>query len=143
MLLIAHRGNFKGPNIEMENKPEYILNTIQKGYDCEIDVWYDGEQWYLGHDNPKYGIELGFLKNHKLWCHAKNLQALQNLLKNNIHCFWHQEDDYTITSKGVIWTYPGKLLTKNSICVMPEESNQDVNTLNCLGICSDFIERYK
>jgi len=143
MILIAHRGNFKGPNKKMENNPEYILKTIQKGYHCEVDVWYDGEQWYLGHDDPRYEVELEFLKNDKLWCHAKNLQALERLLKNNIHCFWHQEDDYTITNKGVIWTYPGKALTDNSICVMPEEVNKDIDVSNCLGVCSDFIERYR
>ena len=29
--------------------------------------------------------------------------------KMNCHYFWHQEDDYTITSKGIIWAYPGKV----------------------------------
>ena len=38
MKLIAHRGNINGPNPEMENNPEYILNTLSLGYDCEIDV---------------------------------------------------------------------------------------------------------
>ena len=61
--------------------------------------------------------------------------------KINCHYFWHQEDDYTITSKGIIWTYPGKLLLKNSICVLPELFNKQI--LNCLGICSDYIQNYK
>ena len=37
MKLIAHRGNINGP-CERENSPEYILETINLGYDCEIDV---------------------------------------------------------------------------------------------------------
>jgi hypothetical protein len=37
------------------------------------------------------------------------------MLDNNIHCFWHQKDDFTITSQGFIWTYPGKPVCKNSI----------------------------
>ena len=30
MKLIAHRGNINGPNIEEENKPNYLINTINK-----------------------------------------------------------------------------------------------------------------
>lgn len=143
MILISHRGNIDRIIPESENNPEYVLSAIEKGYDCEIDVWYKEGQWYLGHDYPEYGIELSFLKNNKLWCHAKNLQALQQLLKNNIHCFWHQEDDYTITSKGFIWTYPGNKLTKDSICVMPETNSKNFDISNCLGICSDEIKKFK
>jgi len=143
MILISHRGNINGRIPKDENKPEYILSAIEKGYDCEVDVWYDGEQWYFGHDDPRYEVELEFLKNDKLWCHAKNLLALQHLLKNNIHCFWHQKDDYTITNMGFIWTYPGNKLTKNSICVMPEINSSNFNISNCLGICSDEIKKFK
>jgi len=63
------------------------------------------------------------------------------LEKIKAHYFWHQEDDYTITSEGYIWTYPGKKLFNKSICVLPE--THDYKNLNCLGICSDFIEKYK
>jgi len=143
VIFISHRGNTIGSNPKLENNPKYILATLNKNYDVEIDVWFVKDTFYLGHDEPQYEVSLLFLQNSKLWCHAKNLQALQNLLKNNIHCFWHQNDDYTLTSKGVIWTYPGKLLTKNSICVMPEKANKIIDTSNCLGVCSDFIEDYK
>ena len=61
--------------------------------------------------------------------------------KIDCHYFWHEEDDYTITSKGIFWVYPGKTLIKNSICVLPELSSY--NDFNCLGICSDFIMNYK
>jgi hypothetical protein len=62
------------------------------------------------------------------------------LEKTNAHYFWHQEDDYTITSKGFIWTYPGKKLFLKSICVLPEKFNYE--KIKCTGICSDFIEKY-
>ena len=61
--------------------------------------------------------------------------------KIDCHYFWHEEDDYTITSKGFIWTYPGKKLFSNSICVLPENANY--KNINCKGICSDFIDKYK
>ena len=64
--------------------------------------------------------------------------------------FWHQNDYVTLTSLGYFWTFPGKQLTLNSIAVLPETtSNQDPATMidsklfQCLGICSDYIKRYK
>ena len=143
MILISHRGNINGRNVELENHPSYITRAVELGYNVEIDVWFKDNAFFLGHDEPQYSINLSFLRNKNLWCHAKNLQALDAMLKESIHCFWHQNDDYTITSKGIIWVYPGKLLNSNSICVMPELS-YDISTMkfNCAGICSDVIERF-
>ena len=81
-----------------------------------------------------------FLMNEKLWCHAKNLDALFEMKKYAIHYFWHETDTVTLTSKNYMWTYPGKQPIIGSIAVTPEIHNDVVS--NCLGICSDFIERY-
>jgi len=143
VIFISHRGNTTGPNPKLENNPEYILAALNKNYDVEIDVWFVKDTFYLGHDEPQYEVSLFFLQNSKLWCHAKNVSALEHMLLRNIHCFWHQKDDYTITSKGFIWTYPGNKLTSNSICVMPESNNKNLDTSICLGVCSDFIEDYR
>jgi hypothetical protein len=56
--------------------------------------------------------------------------------------FWHQEDKYTLTSKGNIWVYTGEELLPNSICVMPENHHYD-DISKCYGICSDKIEYYR
>lgn len=138
MIKIAHRGNTKGPNRELENNPGYVLRAIDAGYEVEIDVWYIDDHFFLGHDNPDYIIESSFLLNKKLWCHAKNIQALEQLIKLGAHCFWHEEDDCTLTSKGFLWTYPGKELTEMSICVMPGDNNYKFT--NCYGVCSDYVE---
>ena len=92
MRLISHRGNIAGKQPGLENMPEYIKDTLEKGYDVEIDVWWKNG-FLLGHDEPMYHVDLEFLKNQKLWCHAKNIEALYEMQKNGIHCFWHQEDD--------------------------------------------------
>ncbi len=136
MIRISHRGNINGRELSMENQPEYIKNCLNFADAAEIDVWNINEKWFLGHDVPQYEIETSFF-NEKLWCHAKNLNALYKLLSLNIHCFWHQEDDYAMTSKGYIWTYPGKQLTNKSIAVMPE-INFDKSINICAGICSDY-----
>tara|TARA_R110002020_G_scaffold174030_3_gene365035 strand:+ start:425 stop:871 length:447 start_codon:yes stop_codon:yes gene_type:complete len=141
MIYISHRGNLYGKIEESENNPIYIDKALEEGFDVEIDVWYKDDKLYLGHDSPIYEIKLKYLKNKKLWCHAKNVEALNLMLDNDIHCFWHQEDDVTLTSTGIIWTYPGKQLTSKSICVLPEKNNEIPK--KCLGICSDYIVYYK
>jgi len=141
MVLISHRGNLKGSLKSRENEPGYINLAIAQGYDVEIDVWFINGEYYLGHDEPQYPIKLPFLKNKKLWCHAKNIEALFEMLEHEVHCFWHQEDDVSLTSKGYIWTYPLKPLTSQSICVQPELYNANFN--HCLGVCSDFISEYR
>jgi hypothetical protein len=135
MKIISHRGNLNGPDQFLENNPFHIQDLIKKNLDVEIDVWYLSEGYFLGHDEPIYKIDESLLESDKLWCHAKNLAALYKMLKNSkIHCFWHEEDDFTITSKGYIWTYPEKEVTDMSIIV----SNNKV-TKNCYGVCTDFI----
>ena len=141
MYLISHRGNLNGIQKDMENEPEYINNAINKGFDVEVDVRFEDNKFFLGHDFSQFEINKEFLLNKKIWCHAKTSEALVALDEIKAHFFWHQEDDYTITSKGYIWTYPGKKLLSKSICVLPEKANY--KEINCLGICSDFIEKYK
>ena len=141
MYLISHRGNINGIQKDNENKPQYIDKALSSGYDVEVDVRFDNNKFFLGHDFNQYQINKDFLLNEKIWCHAKTKESLMALQEINAHYFWHQEDDYTITSKGFIWTYPGKKLLPQSICVLPE--NENYKNIDCLGICSDFIQRYK
>ncbi len=145
MKLISHRGNINGRLESRENKPTYIDLAIQKGYEVEVDVWYKGDMLWLGHDNPDYEIDFEFIKDRstKLWVHCKNIEAVVyfNECEYDVNYFWHQEDTLTLTSQKYIWVYPGKQPIINSIAVMPEINNDDIS--KCLGICSDYIEKYK
>ena len=141
MVIISHRGNISGSDPENENKPKSILETL-KQFDCEIDLWYVKGHLMLGHDEPQYAIGEDFLKNEGLWIHAKNIEALYMMQsESNIHYFWHQKDDVTLTSQNYIWAYPGKQPIKSSIAVLPEIHNDD--TTYAIGICSDNIKKYK
>jgi hypothetical protein len=144
MKLIAHRGNINGPNLEKENHPDYINKAIESGYDVEIDVWLINNKWYLGHNSPEYEIKYNFLFDSRFWLHAKNGEAFDKLLNDknyNFNVFWHTTEDWVLTSKKYIWTYPNKILYLNSICVLPELGyNGDLN--KCEGICTDFIYKY-
>lgn len=150
MIYIAHRGNINGKQFFLENKPSYIDNAIQKGYDVEVDIRYDSEYniFWLGHDNiksdwEKISYEWLYLRRNRLWIHCKNLEALVffSLKNNNFHCFWHEKDAATLTNRGYIWAYPGTQPIEKSIAVLPELYDEKIN--GCLGICSDVIEKYR
>jgi len=148
MRFIAHRGNLTGPSLN-ENHPDHIDNSIASGFDVEIDVWINGYEIFLGHDEPQYKIDNNFLEKRRnvLWCHAKNIQALKWLVENNFNTFFHDTDDYTLTSKGFIWAYPGTTLVEGAICVMPEMANdpeylaKNINIIH--GVCSDYVQIHK
>lgn len=138
MLFISHRGNLTGPNPLFENHPLYIKETLNKGYFVEVDVWLQNEKCFLGHDSPDYEVDLNFFENDRIICHAKNSEALAFLIRNNIHCFSHDKDDVVLTSRGWLWTFPGKPLTPQSVAVMPErEPNWNIS--KCYAVCSDYV----
>lgn len=145
MIYIAHRGLTHGPSKELENHPAQIMKAISEGYECEVDLWVKEGQLFLGHDEPTYQVNYTFLAGRPLWIHAKNLDALYWLRNNHkkFNYFWHENDRFTMTSEGYIWTYPGNILTNHSICVMPEWNlppDQITNfQSNCYGVCSDYV----
>ena len=143
---IAHRGNLDDRKEQFENHPDYIAEAIVKGFDAEVDIWHKDGNFYSGHDKPTYKISKNFLYEYTsyLWCHAKNIDALYELTKNNIlNCFYHNVDDFTLTSKNHIWTYPNKPVTLNSVLVLKENEDLNVENISCYGICSDNIRPLK
>ena len=109
MIYISHRGNISGPKPELENNPSYVEDAIALGFDVEVDLWAVNGGIYLGHDGPQYLVNIPWLTDraHQLWVHCKNTQALDLAIRHGLHCFFHNVDDYTMTSKGYVWAYPG------------------------------------
>ena len=152
MKLIAHRGNINGPNPETENTVNQIDKCIEEGYDVEIDLWYNitTQTFWLGHDHPKEIITFYELakRSQYLWVHCKDIATLHafSTKTSGYNYFWHQHDDYALTSKHNIWSYPNQTYTSNTVIVMPELNNLSSDLLkvtNCFGICSDYPQRYR
>ena len=146
MILISHRGNISGPNPEQENHPEYIAEALKQGYDVEIDVWFKDNKFMLGHDEPQYEFPFKLIDQAypKLWVHCKNIDALSKLNEldpngSKVNYFWHESDLGVLTSKSYIWSTN---LINNGILVMPEVFNTEPMKTT-IGICSDYIEKYK
>jgi hypothetical protein len=147
MLLISHRGNLYGPSSE-ENNPATIEHTLSKGFHAEIDLWVDRTQDSIkimsGHDHAQYVVDLDWLtkRQNQLWIHAKSLSTLEWFLEDDRdwQLFWHQEDDFTITTTGHIWTYPNKQVGSSSIIVAQNlEDTTFYSEKSIYGLCSDFV----
>ena len=145
MKLIAHKGNINGPDPSKENTPEQIEWCIDNGYDVEIDIRYnpDKDKFYLGHDEHQHEVNWWWLagKSARLWIHCKDFTTLHEFTTNTsgYNYFWHQGDDYTLTSKGKIWASSGKPYKDDTVIVV--ENPEDVKEYDCYGICSDYVGR--
>jgi hypothetical protein len=133
--IISHRGNVDGSNKNTENYPRQIVKVLNLGFFVEIDVWFLSKKYFLGHDEPNYEVSKDFLLNEHLWCHAKNKEAFEEMLDDNIHCFWHENDKYTLTSKGIPWCFPNNY-HKNGITVL--FGKDKIPPKNIGGICTDY-----
>jgi hypothetical protein len=145
MIKIAHRGNIDGRFEDQENNPNYLFRAIDLGYDVEVDVWILNHKMYFGHDKdenlhgPIDARVVLDMKDHA-WFHCKNIEALEFFSNSNhdFKYFWHQEDDFTLTSNGYIWTYPGKQYGSRSILVdLKLESFPYEEYI--YGVCTDWV----
>ena len=142
MKVIAHRGNLSGSNRATENTIDAIKHAISCGFDCEIDVWVIEDEVWLGHDSPDTKISPEFLEYYhdRLWVHCKNIAALVKF-KDKHNSFFHDKDQYTLTSNGTIWGNINSPIQPSGIQVMPELAN--IFSFDCAGICTDYPIKYK
>ena len=79
----------------------------------------------------------------KLWCHAKDVDALHHLLDIGMECFWHEHDFCSLTRNGYIWTSEHNKFRedvdslKSSRIVLVTNNLKDIN-LPISGICTDY-----
>lgn len=144
MILISHRGNLKGPNLSIENKPEQIDLAIQSGLRVEVDLRVIENNFWLGHDTPDYLVSKDWILSRKdsLVIHSKNLNTSDFLAEFNdtLNWFYHTDEDIVLTSKGWIWCYPGIYLS-NGIAVIQNDSKFISKKVK--GICTDYPLLFK
>lgn len=143
MLYISHRGNLEGLNPEKENNPEYIDEAIFKGYDVEIDLRVQDGNLFLGHDEPQYLITSSWLteRRNNLWIHVKDYGALVRIVRTELKFFCHEQDKYTLTSNGYIWSHDltNKMTDKCIVPLLSSESVEGYNQNGFYAVCSDYI----
>lgn len=146
MHIIAHRGLTLGPNTAIENSPDTIRTALAQFYLVEVDVRMKDGKAYLGHDEPQYEMPEDFIHSPDIIFHAKDRLSLHFLQQRGVHHFWHGTDDYTLTSQGWVWAYPGQQAAgRECIAVMPESSNttpESLKNTRFTGVCTDYAKSY-
>ncbi len=140
--LIAHRGNYNGKNISLENHPDYIKLAIENGYDAECDVLVKDNKIFLGHDDSLHSIGIDFFNNfsNKLWIHCKNFESLIYFKKlKNLNYFWQKDDIHSLTSKGFIWSHSKcTKFDKNIACMIDKKVAKTLYKSEVIyGLCMD------
>ena len=144
MKIISHRGNIKGPIKDRENRPSYIDAAIKLGLDVEVDLRYISNEFWLGHDEAEYKVDLNWIEKRKnnIWFHCKNIEAVLELCKyNNFKYFCHSQDPYVVTSTNHIWCHN----LNNSInqkCIIPLITIEDIKNYKYsipYAICTDYV----
>lgn len=171
MNYISHRGNISGRNPKKENHPDYIKAAINEGYEVEVDIWYNNNQYCLGHNKPLYPIKKEFLRKYSCstLLHCKDIKTYKTFYNNSIgnSFFFSDKDAITvllenfcdIRGSSLIQCFTSSVLLDYSICMMPEESgwyfNRQYSSPSnekraikkalsvCAAVCTDNINYYK
>lgn len=144
MNIISHRGNINGPVTNKENRPSYIDSAIQLGYDVEVDLRIKNGEFWLGHDEPQYKIDIKWmsLRKNKLWFHCKDIESALELSKHkDFKYFCHSKDEYVLVSSGHLWVHNLKGFINNN-CIIPLLNENDIigyNSFIPYGVCTDFV----
>ena len=145
--VISHRGHLAGPDPVLANNPKHIEEVLwEHEFDAEVDVWKVGDQWWLGHVEPINLISVDWLyeqdESDGLWIHCKNREALMALSTTGLRFFWHENDQFALTSQGDIWNHVhNKQEIKTSRSVISRfDVEQKLKSLDafCGGICTDY-----
>jgi hypothetical protein len=146
--IIAHRGLLTGPDTVLENTLEQLRKNFQNQIISEVDIWYQEDTFYLGHDSPTYKISLDWILQNKKYIliHAKNVEAfaifqkLQSRDGIDLHYFFHTSENVVFTSRGYIIPYVGEDVYDGWIYMMPErtECKKMKNAVGPGMFCSDY-----
>ena len=141
---IAHRGNISGKQPTFENKDEYLKHAYYEcGHDIELDICMHRGILYYGHDDCQEPADTNFIQSPGVFCHAKDFDALTELLNMRTNCFWHQQDSVTLTSQNYIWCFPGNyIMNKKAIWIDLEGMNiplPDQVPNSIYGYCGDKL----
>ena len=149
MYFIAHRGNTTGPGNPEENRFDYLKHAYYDlGYGIELDIQTHNGKLYLGHDDPQEPVDADieqFMRQERVFTHAKDLHCIPKLLTIDANVFYHTEESIVFTSKGYIWCYPGIFISDIKRAVWNDYHWGPIpqgKRLTCLAVCGDDVRRY-
>jgi hypothetical protein len=79
--IISNFGNLNGPIPEQENKPEYIINALNKNFHVKTNIWLHNDKLFLGTFKPDYQVTSNFIREANLWMQCMDIETLQFITK--------------------------------------------------------------
>ena len=134
MILIANRGNLYGPLPETENSTDTLNDAIARGFHVTIDLWWYDDCFWLGTRSPKYKLMGGGedwlqYSMNSLWIHARDPEALRRASDLGLNVFWHQTDEYALTTWGYMLGFYGRPPVGDQfVHMMPEVATLPLET---------------
>ena len=159
--IIAHRANLNSIEPTFENRIKSIESALNKGFKVEVDVRFHLDRVYLGHDAAQEILPANFYGEQDIYFHCKDMQSLLTFQRyyRGSNFFTHDNDEATITSRGMLWIHPETLPGlyqdhtdfdfSRAIAVLPERKGILYNDAHLrflgkfYGICTDYPMRYK
>lgn len=144
-LRIAKRGNFCGAKPSRENTIDYLKEAINRGYCIECDIWYDSknDKFYLGHDKPEHVVYIEFLRDERIFVHAKDLITYSKLIKyKDVQCFYEYINyGYSIIN-DMIWFHKNQanISNINEKSILHIDDWNKLNKPTIYGIYGDSFE---
>lgn len=146
MRIYSHRGNLSGKT-SRENEPGYIMECIEAGFFVEVDLWFKGGEYFLGHDEPSYRIRIEDFDVEQVIFHLKT-PHVPSLARAD--AFAIVDDPFVATLRGWLWTNYGQEPTPQGIVCAPELVADDrpledfvAASRGALGICTDHPVRVR
>lgn len=140
--IYAHRGNIDGPENPLENTVELAEKALGMGYGVELDVWFKNDCFFLGHDQPKQKVSKQYLINNNFLIHCKNYQAFRELYLNpNIHCFYHNDEPFTLTNLGKCLVHEKIVENFNHNDIVVDLNSRKI-TDKAYGVITDYPNLY-
>ena len=127
-------------SIEKVDSDMWILNDegtkiIEKNIKAVLNCTPEFLNKFVNKDIEYMRITLGDSR------HPENIEAMEAFNVSSFNYFWHEEDDFTLTSKGFIWSYPKKynnLYEGKKQVILDFSKTPQINE-DCYGICLDYI----
>jgi len=157
---ISDNGNVDGVDIEQQGTQRFVKAALNSGFDCKVDIWFRNGVFLIGDDGgPKEEVEFNFIHYPQLWFHCQNIEALYELLDQDIglRAFVHQNRVNLVNKKAKnndqcwIWTPFKARFTDRSIVYLPNEGIEEFKVnpefreslKKVQGICSPNIRLFE
>src|SRR5579884_3749058 len=79
-VILAHRGNLRGPDISAENSLKSMRDALKLGFGVETDLRRDASgKFYIAHDPQPWKTENDFEKFAALFCECPSCTIAMNV----------------------------------------------------------------